>query len=422
MPILKTIRFTAFIICLLAATFYMYEFALQVSLGVMTHELMADLGLNAVGIGFVSACFYYAYMPMQVPAGLLHDRFGPRRVLSVAILTCAFGALLFSYSQSVNLAAIGRFLMGIGGAFSFSGALMLISRWFLPQYFAILSGFVQLMSSVGAITGEIVLAIAIRHWQWRPTMFYLFVIGIVLAFSVFVIVRDFPKIQSIQTPKKTKEIPSLREVFGRAQMWWVAIYSFLIWAPIAAFAGLWGIPFLVSAYHISTELASFACASIWVGIGFGSPFIGFISERIGRRCIVLSMCAFLGMIGSLVAIYFTSSFVVLCSALFLLGFAGSGQSLSFSVVRDASHPRVIGAAIGFNNTATVAGGAILQPFIGYLLHHHWNGLLVNGAPYYSVFDYRIALIMLPICYFLAWLVSVFLIKETRCKQVYELQV
>lgn len=411
----------AFVICILGASFYMYEFLLQVSLGVMTTELMRDLGLNAASLGVVSAFYYYAYMPMQVPAGLLHDRFGPRGVLTFAILVCALGALCFSFSHNIMQASAGRFLMGIGSAFSFSGALMLIARWFPPQHFAILSGFVQLMSSIGAISGELPLAIAIHHWQWRPTMLYLFFVGAALALLVWLIVRNVPKGEAhlhIHMASSPTVKPSLKTVFGKSQPWWVAFYSFLIWAPIAAFAGLWGIPFLVSAYQLTTESASLACAAIWIGIGVGCPFVGWLSERIERRCIVLSICGALGIVGALGVIYFSVSPFLLYFFLFILGCAGSGQSLAFSVVRDVNHPYVMGAAIGLNNMATVAGGAILQPIIGYLLHSHWNGVLENNAPFYSVFDYRFALFMIPLCYVLALIVSVVFIKETHCKPRY----
>src|SRR5437870_1283708 len=94
-------KFIPYMVCLLAAAFYMYEFTLQVSLGVMTNQLMQDLSLNAASLGLASAFYYYAYTPMQIPAGLLHDRFGPRRALTFAISTCALGALLFSYSSNV---------------------------------------------------------------------------------------------------------------------------------------------------------------------------------------------------------------------------------------------------------------------------------------------------------------------------------
>ena len=312
--------------------------------------------------------------------------------------------------------------MGIGSAFSFSGALMLIARWFPPRSFAILSGIVQLMSSIGAITGELPLAMAINHWSWRPTMFYLAIFGMMLAFLVWLIVRNAPKDslhhQAANQPKTAETKPSLKHIFGRKEPWLIAFYSFLVWAPIAAFAGLWGVPFIAASYQISIESASLACAAIWIGIGIGCPLIGWISEHIERRCIVLSVCGALGIIGSVLTIYFTLPLPLLYLSLFILGCAGSGQSLAFSVVRDTNHPDVIGAAIGLNNMATVAGGAILQPIIGFLLYANWDGVIVNQVPIYNISNYRVALLMIPICYLLAFIVSIRHIKETHCKQTF----
>ena len=420
---MKSFKFTliAIIICILASTFYMYEFTLQVSLGVMTNELMQDLSLNAASLGLVSAFYYYAYTPMQIPAGFLHDRFGPRRVITIAILTCALGAFCFSFSTNMINASAGRFLMGIGSAFSFSGALMLISRWFPPTYFAVLSGIVQLMSSVGAIGGELPLAVATHHFGWRHSMAYLALFGVGLAILVWFIVKDSPPENSPHKQFHSMKYEGISNkfkfVFGRASAWWIAAYSFLIWAPIATFAGLWGIPFLVSAYHLTTTQASMACATIWIGVGLGSPLSGWISEYIERRCIVLVTCGILGIISSLIVIYASVSIPVLYLALFALGLSGGAQSLAFCVVRDNSHPRSIGAAIGLNNMATVAGGAIVQPLVGYLLCLNWDGsYATNHLPLYSVADYHLGLFMLPLCYTLATIVSCLFLKETFCQQ------
>ncbi len=420
---MKSLKLTlvAVIICILASAFYMYEFTLQVSLGVMTNELMQDLSLNAASLGLVSAFFYYAYTPMQVPAGFLHDRFGPRRIITIAILTCALGALCFSFSNNMINASAGRFLMGIGSAFSFSGALMLIARWFPPTYFAILSGIVQLMSSVGAICGELPLAVAIHHWGWRHSMAYLALFGVLLAILVWFIVKDAPPTRSSQhvhhiKPEETS--PSkFKLLFGRAPTWWTAAYSFLIWAPIATFAALWGVPFLVSAYKLTTTGASVACAAIWVGVGLGSPISGWISEYIQRRRIVLVMCGAIGIVSSLAVLYGSLSMPMLYLALFAFGLAGGGQSLAFCLVRDNSHPGSIGAAIGLNNMAVVAGGAIVQPLVGYILYLNWDGTYAaNHLPLYSVADYHMGLFMVPLCYIFATIVSAFLVKETYCQQ------
>lgn len=426
--VLKTESFVAsksrifpYLICLLGSMFYLYEFALQVSPGAMTNDLMRDFQINAAGLGAMTAFYYYAYTPMQLPAGLLYDRFGPRVLLSIAIGVCAFGAFLFSLTHSVALASASRFLIGMCSAFSFTGALLLISRWLPSQQFALMAGIVQFMSSIGAILGQVPVAGAIGQYGWRHVFLVVAMLGSLLALFVYLFVRDCPNENNVQkAPAKVSEWQRLMQVCGNTQVWLIALYSFLIWAPIVAFAVLWGIPFLATAYAISTKAASAACAMIWLGIGIGSPLIGWWSQWVGRRCTPLTFVAFVGFAAVGLVIYGPHfSYSTLYILLFLIGVASAGQSLAFGVVKDRSQCHLVGTAIGFNNMAVVAGGAFFPPLVGILLHLHSSGTILNGVPQYNLSDYRVALFLVPLCYLFAAMVSKFLIKETFCKQQYE---
>lgn len=409
-------------VCLLAAMFYLYEFCLQVSPGVMTNELMRAYNVGAMGLGTISAFYYYAYTPMQLPAGVLYDRFGPRKLIPFATLVCALGALFFSTTDSVVMASYGRFMMGFGSAFSFIGTLVLISRWFPSKYFAVLAGIAQLMSSVGAVFGEAPLAAAIDHFGWRHSMVFLAVVGIFLALAVWLVVRDFPEGHapiSSQKRRSKQSIKGLARVLQSQQTWCIAAYSFCIWAPIAVFAALWGVPFIAELYNRSTTLASSAISMVWIGIGVGSPLLGWLSEKLEIRCPLLGLVAMIGLFSTLTLIYAPDlPFVVMYALLFLLGIAASGQSLSFAVIKDVTDPKHMGTAVGFNNMAVVAGGAFFQPLVGYLLHLFWQGAVINGTRYYSVFTYRKALWILPLCYLGAAIISWYFIKETQCRQSY----
>ncbi|WP_342219875.1 MFS transporter [Rickettsiella endosymbiont of Miltochrista miniata] len=416
----------AAIICILASCFYMYEFILQVSPAVMTNQLINDLGLNAITLGTMAAFYYYSYTPMQLPAGFLFDRFGPRRLLTVAVLTCAVGAFLFGATTNIATASAGRFMMGMGSAFSFIGTLVLISRWFPSRYFAFLTGLVELMSCVGAIVGETPLTIAVGHWGWRQTIIILGVIGVILALLIWLVVRDSPEVVSkghkFQPTSKKSILQSFHQVAANSQTWFIALYSFMVWAPITAFAALWGVPFLVVAYGISTKAASTACTMIWLAIGIGCPLLGWWSDKVNLRGMPLKFAASLGIIGLIPVIYVPHLplfWLYIC--LFLFGLAASGQSLAFGVVKDNNHSSVAGTAMGINNMATVAGGALFQPVIGIFLHLNWNGSYHNGAPFYSVEDYRKAFIVLPFCYLIALLIGKFLIRETHCQQQPDVQ-
>lgn len=408
-------------VCMPAALFYLYEFVLQVSPSVITTQLMHDLHLNAAGLGAMAAFYYYAYTPMQLPAGLLFDRFGPRILITAAILVCALGALFFGQAHNAALAGAGRFLMGIGSAFSFIGALLLISRWFPPHYFAILAGLVQLMSSIGAIAGEMPLAAAVIDWGWRHTMVYLGIFGILLTAVAWFITQDHPPDSKPSPHEHTHgELARLRSVCGNRETWFAGLYTFSVWAPIVAFAALWGVPFLVAAYGVSTKVASAACSMIWLGIGIGSPLVGWWSDHwIQKRCPPLTFCALLGFVCLSIVLFVPDlSPMFLFGLLFLMGVASAGQSLSFGIVKDNNPPKQVGTAIGFNNMATVAGGIVFQPLIGALLHWHWSGVVRDQVPYYTLADYRIALCVLPLCYLIGAAASGLLLRETHCRHTY----
>ncbi len=411
------------IVCLLAATFHLYDFILQVSAGVMTSELMRDLSIDARGLGIVAAFYYYAYTPMQIPAGLLYDRYGPRVLLTFATLVCVAGAYFFGYATTPALAAFGRFCMGIGSAFAFIGALVLVSRWFSAVYFALMAGIVQFMSSIGAMLGEAPLAKAVSVYGWRDSILWLATAGLFLAAVIYCVIRDYPAGKKPAAPKKRNGLASewqrLTEVFTKPQARYVAIYSFFIWGPILCFGVLWGVPFLAVKYTINHIEAGAMIMSLWMGVAIASPLAGFVSNYIERRNVVLGSLAILGIFSSGIVIYgpVLPTFIIY-SALFLFGFSAGGQSLAFGVINDFSERHLIGTAIGFNNMAVVAGGAIFQPLIGFLLKAQWDGKIVDGVASYSVEMFQHGMLLIPLCYVGCIYMTSKRIKETYCQPVY----
>ena len=107
----KTV-FLGWVICILGAIFYCYEYILRIEPSVMVPELMRQFSLSAEHFGALTALYYFAYTPMQIAVGMLTDIFGPRRMLTFAVLVCALGSVMFGYTQIVFVAAVGRFFFG----------------------------------------------------------------------------------------------------------------------------------------------------------------------------------------------------------------------------------------------------------------------------------------------------------------------
>lgn len=408
----------AYLIFFLAASFYLYEFVLQVAPSVMAASMMSTFGVTAQGFGVISAFYFYAYAPTQLPAGVLYDRYGPRKLMTFAILLCALGSAFFASTDSVFTACIGRFLIGIGSAFSFIGVLVLISRWFPPYYFAILAGIAQLMSSVGAMFGEIPLAALIDQVGWRQASFILAAIGCILAGFFWFFIRDYPhqKNQTVPDHYLREEWKRLLTVCKRPHTWIIGGYAFSIWTPIAVFAALWGVPYLQVKFQISVVAAAGLCSMIWLGIGIGSPLLGWLSDKMESRRLALIMSAILGLFATMVLLYYPGlSYSGAYFILFVLGLGAGGQTVSFAVVKENNAPEFVGTASGFNNLSVLIGGAIFQPLVGYILQHLGASHLVDGASVYSTSNYQVALLVMPICFLVSLLIAVFFLKESYAR-------
>ncbi|MGD0665746.1 MAG: MFS transporter, partial [Rhabdochlamydiaceae bacterium] len=118
----------AWTIWLLSAFFMFYKYAIEVSPSVMTGTLMKTFDIGGIELGNLAASYFYAYLLLQIPAGLLLDKFGPRKTTTLAIALCALGSLVFAGAESLVVAGIGRFLTGAGAAFAAVNCLKLIAN------------------------------------------------------------------------------------------------------------------------------------------------------------------------------------------------------------------------------------------------------------------------------------------------------
>lgn len=412
----KSPMFNAYVIFLLAASFYMYEFILQVAPSVMAEPMMRTFNVTAEGFGIISAFYFYAYAPMQLPAGLLFDRYGPRKLMTTALIMCAFGSFFFASTESVITACLGRFIIGIASAFSFIGVLVLISRWFPAKKFALLAGVAQAMSSVGAITGEAPLAALTGLVGWRNASFILSGVAIILSVLLWKFIRDYPDNSTQKKPVNhiKDEIYRLIEVCKHSYTWVVGAYAFSIWTPIAVFGALWGVTYLQVKYNVSVVVASSMISMIWIGIGIGSPLLGWFSDKISSRRFALGLSAILGLIASIIVFYVPNvSMLSMYFLLFIFGMGSSGQSISFASINENNPAHLVGTASGFNNLCVLLGGAIFQPLVGRLLHHSTNLHSIDSVHAYSEGAFKSALMVVPICYAISLLIVMFLLKESH---------
>jgi len=403
----------------LAVLFYAYEFLQRVSISVFTPNLIQDLHTNATSIGIMSGFYYYAYASMQIPAGVLIDWFGPKKLATVGCALVTLGAFLFSMMHSIAVGSLARFIIGFGSAFAFVSAMQLVIIWFPPYRFALLAGLTNLAGYLGATLGEVPLTNATHAFGWRYTILGSAIIGVILTILIGIIVKDKPiwrfKKKSKNKPHKKKApaiFSGLKHIFSSWRNWLNGLYAGLMVGPTSAFAALWGVGFFIKSDHLQPRIAASILSLLFIGVAAGSPVIGWLSDHFRKRQIILVIAAFGSLITSLLIIYINNlSLIALYPIAFLFGFFQSAHVLNFAIAKDLSSKKNSGTAMGFTNMMVMIGGAILQPFIGVLLDWARHGATLHGNPLYTTVDYHFALVVIPACQFIAVIIAIFGLKD-----------
>jgi MFS family permease len=410
----------AWLIWSLSAIAFGYAFFQRVAPSVMVAELMETFSVGAAVLGQLSAFYFYPYVLLQIPIGVLLDRFGARVLLSGAMAMAALGTIAFGLARSLEIAYAGRFLIGAGSAVGFIGSMALASQWFPVHRFALLAGLAMLTGMIGGFAGQAPLAAFIAIFGWRATMVGSGLAAAALTVAIALLVRNSPSPVAEPQPRR-EQWAELRKGLAQAvrsrEIWTIAIVATSMSGPMLAFGGLWGVPYLVVAYELPRPQAALLVSMMLVGWALGAPLGGWVSDHVRRRkAPIVAAAAILLMLVVVLTAVPQLPLWALVVVIFGIGLAGGHMVISYALAREVSPPGLHGSVMGLVNAMTVASGAVLQPLIGALLDAMWDGRIEGGVRVYQATDYRLALASL-----VAWtamgLVASVLLRETRCRPV-----
>ena len=402
-------------IVFLAAVFYCYEYLLRVAPSVMNAELMQHYQINDFQLGSLTAYYYYIYAPMQLPVGLLVDRYGPKTLMIIACLSCSIGAYLFVCSHYLIVAKIGRFLVGFGSAFAFVGVLKLATQFLPKHHFAVVSGATMALGQIGAMLGDVVLTRLIAQTSWQHASICAAIFGLGLTFALAVVFHLAGKKVTQQT-EIGEAGPSMYEVLQRfyvlvanKELWKVSAIGCLLWAPIVVFAEFLGIDFLKVAHHMSPERAALANCMMFVGMACGGPLVTSLSNHLRSRLMPVKFGSIVSFTCMTIVLYCTNlSQPLLFLCLFLTGLATSSQVLVFPMSEEIACSKSAGTAMAMTNMMVMISGVIFQPLSGYLLNLTNN---VAGTEH-LVGDFQFAFVYVPLAIIMTFFVSI------RTKETY----
>ena len=401
--------FYPWLIISLSAAFLFYKYILQVSPGIMSDNLMQAFNITGAQLGNLAAVYFYGYLIIQVFAGPLLDKFGPRKITPLAILSCALGAFFFSQSHTLFGSIFARILIGMGAGFATVNYMKMAAEYFHPKQFAFISGLLATAVMLGAVFGETPLVLVLEKIGWRQMLLGVSGLGFIIAGLFFILVHEKQTISNHTLLLKEKSTDhhwtkeNLLNLVKNKQNWLLMLYSGLAFSPIAVLGGLWGNPFLCAAYPMTLAKASFLLSWIFIGFGFGGPLLGLISDKLGKRRLVMQYSAVISGLCLVGLIYCPNlSYFLLGFLLFTIGFCTGAFMLAFALAKDVNLLAMMATVVALINTGSDILGALTEPLAGKFLDIHWNGQLINGARHFSLANYHEAFFILPLYLALAF--------------------
>jgi MFS family permease len=385
-------KMLAWIVWSVSAVFLLFQFFLQLSSADIVGGLMESFALNALGASVLASTYYYVYVTLQAPAGILIDRFGPRLLLTVGALICGLGCWIFSNSIQLFWAIAGRLLMGTGAAFAFVGSLSLIARWFPINQFAVMVAIAETVGMLGALFGGTLLAHLVIHFGWRASIQGAGVLAVAISVLLWAVVRDSPP-RSVPVPLPPTDFWYNIKVLAKNKKVWInGGYSGLMFAVQTVFIALWGVQFIQVTHQVSLTLAAFVCNLVFIGVSIGGPVLAWLDSRYACRRPITIGGALLTMVLISAVIYIPQLPVWAVGVLMLLlGFTGSAYVLTFVIANEVVPSYMRSTSVGFTNMLSVGSAPLLQPLAGFLL-----ALSSHHGTHYTVHQYQFALSILPL--------------------------
>lgn len=353
------------IVWLIATLFVVYSFCLNTAAAVFSETIKSTLHASNLGVSLAAGAFILGFACMQIPAGYLLDKFNARFVVSAGVLLLALGNVVISFSENLTLFTLSNFLEGIGASFAFIAAAVLISQWFSAKLFPILFGLTQTLSCILAGIIHYYFTLALADYSWNDIYRSLALFGFILFVLTLIIVKtptNYKRGKSISLKK------SIVSVFKNKQILLCSLAAATSFGVLLAYASLWYVK-IQTYYSVENLQSVIISGAVFAGIGIGTPLLGWFSNIMKSRIMVIHVTLVLGTMALMMGIYLPhyniDTLIIVKIVSFFIGFFLSGSMLFYTIVSEISTDNSRGVAISVLNTAVFLFNTIML-FIPYL--------------------------------------------------------
>ena len=359
----------------------------RLSPAVMSSDLIFTFAIDGAALGLLGSMYFYPYALMQLPAGILSDSIGPRKLASVSFAVAGIGAVLFGLAPNFQVALLARLLIGLGLSCVYVPTLKIFSIWFRKNEYATIAGLLVSLGNIGGLIAATPLAIMIVRFGWRSAVTGIGLLTVMLAVAMFTVVRNSPQEMALPGLDEIDQVPpdqriplqpvpilqGVKTVSGNRYFWPVAIRSFTSYGVLMSFQSLWGGPYLMQVLGQNQVQAGSTLMMISIGSILTPPIGGYLSDKIlgTRKGIVLFSAALSTLCWVPIALMpgrITPGF--LYGWLFLLGASGGLGVSGLAMIKELFPVSLTGTVNGLNNFFTMAGGALYTVMVGLIIESY----------------------------------------------------
>lgn len=271
-------RFTQVYFAFAAAFLISYVF--RTINAVISPDLVREFGLAPSSLGMLTSAYLLAFGVMQLPVGILLDRYGPRRVEPVLLVVAAAGAALFAMAESLATLTLARAIIGAGVCAALMTPLKAIAAWYPADRQTSYAGWIMVAGGAGALVATVPLDLALAFTTWRVVFVVLAVATLLAALAVYLRVPDIERRGG--QASLAAQVAGLGTIFRHRRFWWIAPLGTLAMGVFMAIQGLWAVPWLMEVDGYSRAAAAahlFAMSAVQV---LGYLAIGAFGTRLAR--------------------------------------------------------------------------------------------------------------------------------------------
>ena len=340
-------------------------------------------GISASQLATFTMLQLVVYAAMQIPVGLLVDRYGSRSVLLTGTVVLTLAQAGFALAESYPVALVARVFVGMGDAMTFICVLRLVSSWFPARRIPIMTQLTGTLGQLGAVAAAVPMTWALGHLGWTTAYLFAAALGVVLAVAVVLVLHDSPGARNLRGPQLSLAAvrASLRSSWrhpGTRLGFWM---HFTTQFSSTALSLLWGFPFFVQGEHRSSSTAGLLLTLMVLSVMGAGPTLGWLvgNHPWHRSTMVLTIVSTIVAMWTLVLVWpGTAPLPLLVVLVVVVGIGGPASMIGFDVGRTSNPHERLASASGIINQGGFIASLVLVIAIGVLLDWRTPG---GGSDY-----------------------------------------